>query len=210
MAESDFLKVGLTGSIGSGKSEVRKGLEQLGAFTMDADRIGYIKTLPGTEAFEKIVNLWGQDIVLSDGELNRRKLAEVVFRDDKETKKLEEILHPLIIAEENRMIENIMKTANGGIIVIEAALMIETGSWKRFDKMVVVTAGRDVRFERLHNARSLDGELFDLLSARQLEDEEKLKQADYHIENDGTLDELSEKILWLSYKLKNDVKEKQR
>ncbi|MBN2135620.1 MAG: dephospho-CoA kinase [Acidobacteria bacterium] len=207
-SDVNFLLVGLTGSIGSGKSEVRKTLEQLGCVTIDADKVSRDLTKIGSPILAEIVDEWGYGILTGDGRLDRRKLSEIVFRDRPATEKLEAILHPAVIAEENRIIEQIKAHSNGGIIVVEASLMLETGSAERFDKIIVVTRDKDKRFELVSKNRGISRELFDLVERRQMPQDEKLKSAVYHIENDEGLEELAEKVLWLNGRLQEDLKMK--
>jgi dephospho-CoA kinase len=203
-----FLKVGLTGSIGSGKSEARKIFASIGAYTIDADLIARELTPPGEAAYEKIVAVWGKGILAADGTLDRKKLGDIVFSSGEETQKMNAILHPLIIHRENELAADFIAKSDGGIIVTEAALMIETGSWKRFDKIVLVCCPEAIRKSRIENSRNLDSGMFELISGSQMPEEEKRKYADYIIENDDSLDDLKMKTERIYYKLVNELKRK--
>ena len=203
-----FLKVGLTGSLGSGKSEARKIFASLGAYTIDADLIARELSAPGEAAYEKIVSVWGKGVLSTEGTLDRRKLGDIVFSSAVETLKLNAILHPLIIQRENELAADFIAKSDEGIIVTEAALMIEAGSWKRFDKIVLVCCPEAIRKSRIENSRKLDSGIFDLISGRQMPEEEKRKYADYIIENDGSLDDLRMKTERIYYKLTNELKRK--
>lgn len=202
---SYFLKVGLTGSLGSGKSEVRKIFASLGAFTIDADLIARELTAPGEVAYTRIVECWGKSVLNGDGSLNRRALADTIFANPEDSDKLNEMFHPLIIQKEDELAAEHIKAGGEGIIVTEAALMIETGSWRRFDKIILVACPEDIRLKRVREARGLDKELFDLISKRQMPEEEKLKFADYVINNSGTMDELIVQTRSVYYKLYDDI-----
>jgi len=203
-----FLKVGLTGSLGSGKSEVRKILFSFGVYTIDADYIARELTAPGEAAYEKIVAVWGKGVLSADGTLNRKKLGDIVFSSGEEMLNLNAILHPLIIQRENELAADFIAKSDAGIIVTEAALMIEAGSWKRFDKIVLVCCPEAVRKSRIENSRNLDSKMFDLISVRQMPEGEKRKYADYIIENDGSLDDLRMKTERIYYKLADELKRK--
>ena len=183
-------------------------LEQMGALTLDADHISREITAPGTEALEKIVEVWGEKILNKDGGLNRGRLAEIVFDSEEETERLNSILHPYIIERENELIENIESTARSGIIVVEAALMIEAGSWERFDKIALVAADKKTRKNRMKEAKEIDDEMFNSIASRQMPDAEKIKYADYLIENNDSIEDLMAKTQWLYYKLCTDLEEK--
>jgi dephospho-CoA kinase len=203
-----FLKAGLTGSLGSGKSEVRKLFASFGAFTMDADIISRELTASGGIAYEKIIETWGRAILSADGTIDRKKLSEIVFLKTEEILKLNAILHPLIIQRENELAEDFLSTYDEGIIITEAALMIETGSWKRFDKIVLVCCPENIRKSRIENSRDLDSGMFELISGKQMPEKEKRKYADYIIENDGSLDALRMKTERIYYKLVGELEKR--
>ncbi len=207
MSSSEFLLVGLTGSIGSGKSSVSDILRHLGAFTIDADKVSRDVMARDKKGYRRVVSEFGKTILAEDGEINRRKLAKIIFSDTEKAERLEKLLHPIIIDEENRIIECIRKSAKHGIIVVEASLMLETGSYERFSKIVVVTCEKEKRFSRLSKSRGMKRDMFERIDERQMNDADKLKYADYHIENDGTEDELFEKAVWLNLKLREDFKD---
>jgi len=203
-----FLKVGLTGSLGSGKSEVRKIFASLGAYTIDADYIARELTAPGEAAYEKIVAVWGKGVLSTDGTLDRKKLGDIVFSSGEETLRLNAVLHPLIIHRENELAVDFIAKSDGGIIVTEAALIIEVGSWQRFDKIVLVSCPQAIRRERVMKSRNLDSKMFDLISRRQMPDKEKRKLADYIIENNGSLDDLKMQTDRIYYILLDNLQEK--
>jgi dephospho-CoA kinase len=202
---SRFLKAGLTGSLGSGKSEVRKIFADLGVYTIDADLISRELSEPGEAAYEKIVESWGKAVLNKDGSLNRKALADTVFVNPEDTDKLNEMFHPLIIEQENDLASDFMKKNDHGIIVTEAALMIEAGSWRRFDRVILVSCPDAVRRRRLKESRGMDKDIFDLISKRQMPDDEKRKLADYVIENSGTLGDLKVQTEQIYYKLYDEL-----
>lgn len=200
--------IGLTGSLGSGKSEVRQFFASMGAFTIDADQIGRELSTPGEAAYNEIVEYWGRSVLNPDGTLNRRALADVAFVNSEETDHLDEIFHPNIIKREDEMMEEFTRQAESGIIVTEAALIIEVGRWSRFDRLLLVTCPETIRKERVMRTRNMDSGMFDLISRRQKPDEEKRKVADYVIENNGTLNDLEMQSRRIYYRLSQDLLKK--
>lgn len=200
--------IGLTGSLGSGKSEVRNFFASMGAFTIDADEIGRELSTPGEAAYNEIVEYWGRSVLNPDGTLNRRALADVAFVNSQETDRLDEIFHPNIIKREDELIDQFVEKYDSGIIITEAALIIEVGRWSRFDRLLLVTCPETIRKERVMRTRNMDSGMFDLVSRRQKPDEEKRKVADYVIENNGTLDDLEMQSKRIYNRLLEDLKKK--
>jgi len=135
-----MLKVGLTGGIGCGKSHILREFHKLGVYTIDADEIAHEVILPDQSAFEQILETFGPEILASDRTIDRKKLGEKVFSDEKAREKLNRIVHPLVLEEEARRIAEFEERENpkSPIIMVDAALMVETGSYRKFDSVVVV------------------------------------------------------------------------
>lgn len=177
-----MLKVGLTGSIAVGKSFVLGVLKELGARTIDADSIAREVVEPGTPGLQAVVEEFGEHILRPDGSLDRPELAAIVFADETKRQKLNSILHPFIIRRQDELVTPWLTEAPDAIAVVDAALMIESGGYKRFDKLIVVHCAEDVQLERL---MSRDGITRDQALQRvnaQMPQEEKKKHADYLID----------------------------
>lgn len=181
-----MLRVGLTGSIGVGKSFVGSIFIELGCHLLDADETAREVVQPGTRGLNALVAEFGPDILQNDGSLDRRHLAAVVFADQAQRQRLNAILHPLIIERQDEILSDWEAVDPGGIGIVDAALMIESGGYKRFDKLIVVHCRPEVQLERLMLRNGLT-----LAEARQRIDsqmpqEEKQKFADYLIDtSDG-------------------------
>ncbi len=188
-----YLIIGLTGGIGSGKSTVAQMFEELGAEILDADKIGHQLILPHTPVWEKIVSSFGKDILQKDLYINRKKLGNLVFNDYRLLKKLNEIMHPQIIKiiEEKIRKEKSKKCQNDldkSILIIEAALIYETKLEKLMDKIIVVSIQEEEQIKRLRERNALSRE--DILKRirAQFPLEEKIKKADYIVDNNHSLD----------------------
>jgi dephospho-CoA kinase len=181
------LRVGLTGGIASGKSTIMRILAGLGCMTVDADAIVARLYRPGEAGHEAIVHAYGRDILLADGEgageIDRKKLAALAFSSPEEAKKLNALIHPIVVAEEGRLMEEAEERGDG-IYVVEATLLLEAGGRQRYDRIVVVDVAPDVQVERAI-ARGMTRD--DVLSriANQMPRQERLGHADYVIDNSG-------------------------
>src|SRR5882724_2525326 len=133
-----MLKVGLTGSIAVGKSFVLGVLAELGCRVLDADATAREVVAPGTPGLKAVVDAFGKEILTEEGELDRSKLASIVFADEELRLRLNSILHPFIIAAKDERIREWESQDPNGIAVVDAALMIESGGYRRFDKLIVV------------------------------------------------------------------------
>lgn len=194
-----MIKIGLTGGIASGKSLVAAMFADLGAHTIDADALAHELIRPGEPAYSEIVEKFGKEILHPDGSVNRSRLAELAF--DKRRPRIYElnrILHPGVIQKHERWAEEIGRREPDAITVLEAALLLEAGIRKRFDRIIVVTCKPQQRIDRW--ARKLGG---DLEAARaevtrrmmaQAPEEAKIQAADYVIDNSGTEDETRRQV----------------
>jgi dephospho-CoA kinase len=200
-----MLKVGLTGGIAVGKSTVVTELARLGAVCFDADRIAREVVEPGKPAYQAVVDEFGRGAVAPDGTLDRAAIGRIVFADRERRKKLESILHPAIIAEQDRLVAEAMARDSGNIVVVDAALMIESGSYKRFDALVVVHCDPEAQIERLMARDGLAREEALRRIAAQMPQREKLSYADYAVDTSGSLDETLARTreLWTELKRRN-------
>jgi dephospho-CoA kinase len=180
-----MLKVGLTGGLASGKSFVGQALAHCGCLLIQADDLGHEVLAPGGEAFEAVVNEFGADVVV-DGRIDRRRLAARVFRDPQALARLNAHVHPPVIAREEKLMAEFAARQPKGIAVVEGAVLIENGSYKRFDRLIVVACTPEQQVERaLDRDDMTEGEVRARLS-RQMPLEEKRKLADFVIDTSGT------------------------
>ena len=181
-----MLRVGLTGSIGVGKSFVTSVFEELGAHVLDADQTAREVVMPGTPGLKAVVDAFGEDILNPDGTLNRKHLGAVVFGDEAKRQQLNHILHPFIIARQDQILNEWEAKDPQGIGIVEAALMIESGGYRRFDKLIVVHCRPEVQLERLMLRDKLSRDEAQRRIDSQMSQEEKQKFGDYLIDtSDG-------------------------
>jgi dephospho-CoA kinase len=181
-----MLRVGLTGSIAVGKSFVSDVLAELGCRRLDADQTARAVVEPGSQGLARVVEQFGVSVLKTDGSLDRTKLGAVVFADSDKRTLLNSILHPHIIAQQDEQLREWETADPNGIAVVDAALMIESGGYKRFDKLIVVHCRAEVQLERLMIRDGLTHSEAEQRIAAQMPQEEKLKFADFRIDtSDG-------------------------
>ena len=188
-----MLNVALTGGIGSGKSAVAEFLQECGAVIIDSDQLARDVIERGTEGFEVVLAAFG-DTVLTDGEIDRSTLAEIVFQDEDQRKKLEGIIHPLV----REAAESLMKKLPSDSVVInQIPLLVETNGAKRFDYIITVSASEDLRRQRLLQKGLKDYEITKRMQA-QVNDAAREEIADSIIRNEGSLEDLERIVedLW--------------
>ncbi|MBI3585245.1 MAG: dephospho-CoA kinase [Nitrospinae bacterium] len=178
-----MLLIGLTGGIATGKSLVSEILKELGAYIIDADKIAREVVEPERPAWLEIVEFFGKDIINKDKTINRKRLGEIIFNDPVKKRKLEEIVHPRVIEEENRMVKEYLKIKPDGIVIIDAALLIEAGSHKRVDKLIVVYADKETQTKRLMERDGLSRRDAEKRIASQMPLDKKVEMADFVIDN---------------------------
>lgn len=184
-----MLVVGLTGGIGSGKSTFASLLAERGAQVIDADAIGHDVLHPGRPAWESVVGQFGEEVLASGSmEIDRKRLAHVVFGDKDQLAALNAIVHPAILGGIADELDRLR--SSDAIVVIDAALIIETGLDKSVDVLIAVTSQRDVRTERLRHSRGMSPEQTRARMDVQLEPEELARRADIVVMNDGSIDDL--------------------
>jgi dephospho-CoA kinase len=182
VAAAMILRVGLTGGIASGKSTIARLFASLGCIVVDADKIVARLYQPGEAGHEALVRTYGAGILVPNGAIDRRKLADIAFASDESAKALNALIHPLVITEQARM----MAETAEGIVMVEATLLIESGGKDRFDRIVVVDVDPDTQLARAI-ARGLTREDAERRIAHQMPREERLRYADYVIDNSGDL-----------------------
>ena len=181
-----MLRVGLTGSIAVGKSFVSSVLADLGCHVMDADEIAREVVSPNSPGLDAVVAAFGKQILKDDGTLDRSKLGSLVFADAAKRAQLNSILHPYIIAAQDERLREWEAVDPDGIAVVDAALMIESGGYKRFDKLIVVHCRDEIQLEGVMARNQLSREDAAQRISAQMSQEEKKTFADYLIDtSDG-------------------------
>jgi dephospho-CoA kinase len=187
-----MLKLGLTGSIAVGKSFVLGVLAELGCRVLDADATAREVVAPGKAGLNSVVEAFGREVLRVDGTLDRTRLGAIVFSDEEKRQLLNSILHPFIIAAQDDQIRKWQRETPEGIAVIDAALMIESGGYRRFDKLIVVHCRPEVQLDRLISRDGLSPEEAARKIASQMPQADKTKFADFLIETSEGFDSARE------------------
>lgn len=182
--------VGLTGGIGSGKSTAAGILADLGAYVIDADRVGHSVYEPGTPGWQQVVAAFGDDILGSDGTIDRKRLGGMVFSDAAQLARLNGIVHPLIRTAVGDRISELRRGDQRQPVVVEAAVLLEAGWDSLVDEVWVIVTNRSAVVERVKVQRGLDAAAIEARIAAQLGDAERRRRADVVIDNSGDLDQL--------------------
>ena len=220
-----MLRVGLTGGLGSGKSTVARMLRDLGAEVIESDELGRALMEPGQQAFQEIVRVFGKEVLLPDGRLNRVRLAEMAFRGGR-VKELNAIIHPAVIEAQRRWMEEVFARDPAAVAVVVSALIFEVERdaresgeanavfmelRKRIDRVVLVAASDDMKIARYvgrttPNGTNRDAAEADARSrlAHQIPDSEKALRADYLLENTGDIEALRAQVRELWPRLKQE------
>ena len=184
-----MLKVGLTGSIAVGKSFVCDVLRELGCHVLDADVTAREVVASGTPGLNRVVKEFGSEVLTSAGDLDRAKLASIVFADREKREMLNSIVHPLVIEQQDMWLRRTAAAHPHGIAVIDAALMIESGGYTRFDKLVVVWCEPDIQLSRLMKRDGISEVEALRRIAAQMPQDEKKRHADHLIDTSKGYDE---------------------
>jgi dephospho-CoA kinase len=194
------LLVALTGGIGSGKSLAGQFFADLGAIVVDSDQLSREVIERGTPGFDEVLLRFGDEI-LTNGDIDRKKLAAIVFEDEESRINLEEIIHPLV----RKSFEILVESASEGDIVInQIPLLVETHGAERFDRVITVISPLEKRKERL-KLRGLPSYEIERRISAQASDEERIEISDYIIENDGTEDDLLREVEATFEELQRDI-----
>jgi len=189
-----MLRVGLTGGLASGKSFVGHALRDLGCYLIEADELGHQVLQPGAEAYDAVIHAFGSDILDQDAFIDRHKLGELVFDKPDLLAKLSGLVHPPVVQRQERMIAEIAKADPAAIVVVEAAILVETGSYKRFDRLIVAVCTPEQQMERAMKRAAYTREEAGARLSRQLPLEEKVRVADYVIDTSGTKENTLEQV----------------
>jgi len=182
--------VGLTGNIATGKSEVGRFLEGLGARVIDADKVAHKVMRPGGPAYEAVLEAFGRQILAADGTVDRGRLGAIVFRDPEALRRLERAVHPATRA----CVDELIAGAREPVVAVEAIKLIEAGMHRRCDELWVVTAPRPLQIRRLVEQRGMSEAEAALRVDAQPPQEQKAALADRLFVNDGGLDELEKSV----------------
>jgi dephospho-CoA kinase len=191
-----MLRVGLTGGIACGKSSIAAMLVQHGAHFLQADGLAHQLYTPGTATYDKVVSSFGRKILNEDGSINRSKLADVVFPS--RIAELNAIVHPEVVKRQNSWMSEVEQHDPHGVAVVEAALLIEAGAHKDFDKVIVVTCDFEQKVERFARRSNVSPEAaraeVERRSASQLSDQGKARRADFIIDNSGSAEDTERQV----------------
>ena len=182
-----MIVIGLTGGIGTGKSEAARILEEIGAYIIDADRLGHSAYLPHSEIWEEVVKEFGDGVLLPDEEIDRKKLGSIVFNDPVQLAKLNEIMHPRM----GKMVANLIEGSDAEVVVVEAALLLEAGWDALVDEVWCTGASEDIVIDRLKARNGLNKEEAQKRIKAQMSVDERKSRSQVMIENNGDLAQLT-------------------
>jgi dephospho-CoA kinase len=180
-----MILAGLTGGLATGKTFVAAVFEELGCHVVHADVLGHEVMLPGAEAYDEVVATFGAEILTADGSIDRRKLAGQVFNDPEKLSRLNSIGHPAVFRREEEFVEKVRQSDPGGIVIVEAAILIETGRYQWFDRLILVVCTPEQQVERALKREGMTREEVVARLSRQMPLQEKRKYAHYVIDTSG-------------------------
>lgn len=186
--------IGMTGGIGSGKNQVADIFNQLGFYTIDSDISSRKVMEKGEAAYKKIVSFFGSDILDENDNILRKKLGDIVFSDKAKLKTLENIVHPAIYEYERKERSKIYGKDDKAVVITHAALIIESGSIDKYDALIVISCPDELQVERVVQRDNFSEEKARNIVAHQMPNEERLKYADFIIDNSSTLDYLYNEV----------------
>lgn len=189
-----MLKVGLTGGIATGKTYVVSVLRELGCEAIDADLVAHQVIEPSRPAYHDIVTHFGREVLNEDGTINRAALGAIVFTDKSRREKLNSIVHPRVYEAQAAWLAEVAQRDPDAIAIIDAALMIETGSYRRFDKLIVVYCDPELQVKRLTERNRFTREQAVARISAQLPSEEKLKFTDYSINTSNSFEDTRQQV----------------
>jgi dephospho-CoA kinase len=191
---SGMLHVGLTGNIASGKSYTAMLFAEMGAHIIDADRVAHGLLSSGTTTYKKIVETFGKQILTPGGEIDRKRLGRIIFSDPEKRVLLNQLTHHDVGVEILRQIFKLEQAFSRGIVIVDAALIVETGGHKMYDRLIVVTCDPSLQIARLMSRDQLGEAEAKARMRSQMPIEEKLKLADYTIDTSGTLKQTRDQV----------------
>lgn len=189
-----MVEFGLTGGIGCGKSTVSAMFRELGAHVIDADALAREALAPGTPACLEVARIFGEGVVLPDGSIDRRAVADIVFRDARKRATLEAVVHPRVFEAEKTLAGEIAAKDPRAVIIFDAALLIESGAHTRMDGVVLVACSPETQTARLVSRLGMTPEDADRRIRAQMPLEEKRGYATYVVENDGDIEDTRARV----------------
>ncbi|MBI4462893.1 MAG: dephospho-CoA kinase [Acidobacteria bacterium] len=201
-----MLRAGLTGGISTGKSTVAQMLEEMGCQVLRLDEMAHELMAPGQPAYREIVAAFGKEILATDDTIDRKQLARLVFADRAKLAQLNAIVHPRVIERTEAQLAEIARTTPDAIVVVEAALLVESGYHRRLDKLIVTWCRPEQQRERLLARTGLSRAEAEQRLAAQLPQEEKRRQADYQIDCSGSLDDTRTQVHSVVEQLRRQVR----
>lgn len=190
-----MIVAGLTGGIGSGKSTVSGYFRQRGAEVLDADAIAHRVIEKGTAVYQKILSLFGEEILGRDQQIDRKRLGKIVFNDSMLREKLNQIVHPVVYQEGRQQWERIEKKNPNAVVVFDVPLLVESGGQEQVDKVIVVWVSGDIQTQRLMKRDGVSQEEAEKRIAAQMPLEEKLRYADFTIDGSRPLEEVKKQVI---------------
>ena len=197
-----MLRVGLTGGFATGKSFVGQAMVKLGCVLLQADQVGHAVLAPDGEAYTGVIAEFGRGIVDADGAINRKRLGEIVFRDAHRLAKLNALVHPAVFARQEAWFA---RQAPDAVAVVEAAIMVETGSYLRYDRLVLTVCRPELQIARAMARDGLSEAQVHERLARQMPESEKRKYAHYVIDTSGTPEDTLEQTAQVCAQLKRSA-----
>jgi len=182
-----MLRVGLTGGIATGKSTVGLMFVELGCHLLDADRITHELFQPGEPVHTSVVQAFGERILAADGTIDRKVLGGIVFKDPQARAKLNGLVHPSVIRRQQEWLKQIEEEDPAGIAIVDAALMIEAGTYKNYEKVIVVTCAPEIQRLRLLARSGLTEDEIEARIRSQMPIDEKVKYAHFAVDNSGSI-----------------------
>jgi dephospho-CoA kinase len=202
-----MLKVGLTGGYATGKTFVAAEFERLGCHLIFADQLGHATLQPGGAAYEPAIELFGRDILQADSTIDRKKLAAIVFGSPELLAKLNAVVHPAVFVLEEKMMADFATRDPHGIVVLEAAILIETGRYAHFDKLIVTACDQETQIVRGMKRDGVTREEVLARLSKQLSLEEKKRYADFVIDTSGSKEDTVRQVQQVFSALKQALKE---
>jgi dephospho-CoA kinase len=199
-----MLKVGLTGGLASGKTFVARLLEELGCHLLRADRLGHEVLRPGGEAREDVIGEFGRDILTANGEIDRKALGALVFADPVRLKALNALVHPHVFRRQEEWFRALAGREPADIGVVEAAIMIESGSYKRYDKLILTACPAELQIARYREREGASEDEARARLAHQMPLSEKRKYADYIVDTSGSEEETGRQVRGIYRRLKEE------
>ena len=200
-----MLQAGLTGGIAAGKTTVGLMFVELGCHLIDSDQITHHLFEPGQEVHDEVAKAFGSTVVAFDGAIDRKILGDIVFKDPEARARLNSLVHPAIIRRQQEFLREVAQKDPGGIAIVSAALMVEVGTYKNYDKIIVVSCSPGEQRRRLKMRSGLSDEQIEARIRAQMPMEEKVRYGDYVIDTTGDLANTRRQVAEVNFKLRESA-----